>query len=56
MGQLLRACPFPSATGFGYNNALFLDGGEASGLYAPDLGRNDTPGHGGYGPIIAVVE
>ena len=42
--------------GLGCNNALFLDGGEASGLYAPDLRRNDTPGHGGYGPIIAVVE
>ncbi len=40
----------------GCRNALFLDGGAASGLYAPGLGRNDTPGHGGYGPIIAVVE
>src|SRR6516165_7131072 len=39
----------------GCNNALFLDGGEAPGLYAPELGRNDAPGHGGYGPIIAVV-
>jgi uncharacterized protein YigE (DUF2233 family) len=37
-------------------NALFLDGGVASGLYAPGLGRNDAPGHGGYGPIIAVVD
>lgn len=37
-------------------NALFLDGGTAPGLYAPELGRNDAPGHGGYGPIIAVVE
>jgi uncharacterized protein YigE (DUF2233 family) len=42
--------------GLGCNNALFLDGGEAPGLYAPELGRNDAPGHGGYGPIIAVVE
>jgi uncharacterized protein YigE (DUF2233 family) len=42
--------------GLGCNNALFLDGGEASGLYAPELGRNDAPGHGGYGPIIGVVE
>ena len=33
---------------------LFL--GAASGVYAPGLGRNDAPGHGGYGPIIAVVE
>lgn len=42
--------------GLGCDNALFLDGGSASGLYAPELGRNDAPGHGGYGPIIAVVE
>lgn len=38
------------------DNALFLDGGRAPGLYAPSLGRNDAPGHGGYGPIIAVVD
>ncbi len=37
-------------------NALFLDGGTAPGLYAPSLRRNDLPSHGGYGPIIAVVE
>jgi uncharacterized protein YigE (DUF2233 family) len=42
--------------GLGCKNALFLDGGLAPGLYAPALGRNDAPGHGGYGPIIAVVE
>jgi uncharacterized protein YigE (DUF2233 family) len=40
----------------GCREALFLDGGEAPGLYAPELGRNDAPAHGGYGPIIAVVE
>ena len=34
-------------------DALFLDGGSASALYAPELGRNDGPGHGGFGPIIA---
>src|SRR6187549_3746005 len=39
----------------GCSNALFLDGGEAPGLYAPELGRNDAPAHGGYGPIIAGV-
>jgi uncharacterized protein YigE (DUF2233 family) len=38
------------------SDALFLDGGEAPGLYAPELGRNDAPGHGGYGPIIAAVK
>lgn len=37
-------------------NALFLDGGTAPGLYAPELDRNDAPSHGGYGPIIAVIE
>ena len=42
--------------GLGCSNALFLDGGIASGLYAPELGRNDWPGHGGFGPIIAVIE
>jgi uncharacterized protein YigE (DUF2233 family) len=42
--------------GLGCNSALFLDGGVAPGLYAPELGRNDPPAHGGYGPIIAVVE
>jgi uncharacterized protein YigE (DUF2233 family) len=42
--------------GLGCDNALFLDGGLASGLYAPELGRDDAPGHGGYGPIIAAVD
>jgi uncharacterized protein YigE (DUF2233 family) len=42
--------------GLDCDNALFLDGGTAPGLYAPRFGRNDVPGHGGYGPIIAVVE
>lgn len=42
--------------GLGCMNALFLDGGEAPGLYAPELGRDDAPGHGGYGPVIAVVK
>jgi len=40
----------------GCANALFLDGGSAPGIYAPELDRNDAPGHGGYGPIIAVVD
>jgi uncharacterized protein YigE (DUF2233 family) len=39
----------------GCNNALFLDGGSAPGLYAPELARDDPPGHDGYGPIIGVV-
>lgn len=39
----------------GCKDALFLDGGSASALYSPELGRNDGPGHGGFGPIIGVV-
>jgi uncharacterized protein YigE (DUF2233 family) len=39
----------------GSDDALFLDGGTAPGLYAPELGRDDGPGHGGYGPIIGAV-
>ncbi len=39
----------------GCQNALFLDGGSAPGLYAPELDRDDAPGHGGYGPMVAVV-
>jgi uncharacterized protein YigE (DUF2233 family) len=41
--------------GLGCDDALFLDGGSAPGLYSPSLRRNDRPGHGGYGPIIAAV-
>ncbi|MBB3656652.1 uncharacterized protein YigE (DUF2233 family) [Rhizobium sp. BK650] len=37
-------------------NALFLDGGNGTGLYNPALGRNDTSWHGGYGPILGLVE
>ncbi len=40
----------------GCNNALFLDGGRGTGLYAPELGRNDISWHGGFGPIVGVVE
>lgn len=41
--------------GLGCRDALFLDGGSAPGLYAPELGRADRPGHGGFGPIVALV-
>lgn len=37
------------------DNALFLDGGRGTGLYAPELGRNDFSWHGGFGPIIGAV-
>lgn len=37
-------------------NALFLDGGRGAGLYAPSLDRNDWSWHGGYGPMIGLVE
>ena len=40
--------------GLGCDNALFLDGGSAPGLYAPELNRSDSWSR--YGPIIAVVE
>lgn len=39
----------------GCRDALFLDGGRASGLYSRELARIDWSGHGGYGPIIGVV-
>jgi uncharacterized protein YigE (DUF2233 family) len=39
----------------GCDDALFRDGGSAPGIYSPELGRDDAPGHGGYGPIIGVV-
>ncbi len=39
----------------GSDDALYLDGGSAPGLYSPQLQRNDRPGHGGYGPIIGAV-
>ncbi|SHF49475.1 Uncharacterized protein YigE, DUF2233 family [Devosia limi DSM 17137] len=37
-------------------NALFLDGGRGVGIYSPDMGRNDRSWHGGFGPILGVVE
>lgn len=40
----------------GCQNALFLDGGRGTGLYSPELGRNDRSWHGGFGPIIGAVE
>lgn len=36
-------------------DALYLDGGWASALYAPGIQRSDWPGHGGLGPIIGAV-
>jgi uncharacterized protein YigE (DUF2233 family) len=37
------------------DNALFLDGGNGTGLYDPARGRSDTSWHGGYGPIFGLV-
>lgn len=37
-------------------NALFLDGGSGAGIYSPALGRNDRSWHGGYGPMLGLVE
>jgi uncharacterized protein YigE (DUF2233 family) len=42
--------------GLGTPNALFLDGGRGTGIYAPELGRNDRSWHGGFGPIIGAVK
>lgn len=42
--------------GLGCGNALFLDGGRGTGLYSPQLGRNDISWHGGFGPIVAAVQ
>ncbi|MDB5550123.1 MAG: conserved hypothetical exported protein [Rhizobium sp.] len=38
------------------SDALFLDGGRGAGIYVPALGREDWSGHGGYGPILGLVE
>ena len=37
-------------------DALFLDGGRGAGMFVPALGRQDWSGHGGYGPMIGLVE
>jgi uncharacterized protein YigE (DUF2233 family) len=37
-------------------DALFLDGGRGAGIYAPTLHRNDMSWHGGYGPILGLIE
>lgn len=37
-------------------NALFLDGGNGTGLYDPSSGRRDYSWHGGYGPMFGLVE
>jgi uncharacterized protein YigE (DUF2233 family) len=42
--------------GLGTANALFLDGGRGTGIFAPEMGRNDLSWHGGFGPIIGVVK
>lgn len=38
------------------SNALFLDGGRGAGIYVPALEHEDWSGHGGYGPIVGLVE
>jgi len=37
-------------------DALFLDGGRGAGIYVPALGMKDWSGHGGYGPIVGLIE
>jgi uncharacterized protein YigE (DUF2233 family) len=36
--------------------ALFLDGGRGTGIYTPTLRRSDISWHGGYGPILGLIE
>jgi uncharacterized protein YigE (DUF2233 family) len=42
--------------GLGCADALFLDGGRGAGIYVPAMAREDLSGHGGYGPIVGLVE
>lgn len=37
-------------------DALFLDGGQGAGFFNPALKRADWSWHGGYGPMIGLVE
>jgi len=37
-------------------DALFLDGGRGAGIYVRAMDREDWSGHGGYGPIVGLVE
>lgn len=38
------------------SNAIFLDGGGGAGIYNSAMGRNDISWHGGYGPIVGLIE
>lgn len=40
----------------GCPNALFLDGGRGTGIYDPELRRNDFSWHGGYGPMFGFAD
>jgi uncharacterized protein YigE (DUF2233 family) len=40
----------------GCPNALFLDGGHGTGIYQMALGMNDFSWHGGFGPIVGLVQ
>lgn len=37
-------------------DALFLDGGNGVGIYEPSLRRSDMSWHGGFGPVIGLIE
>ncbi|MGF9562234.1 phosphodiester glycosidase family protein [Neorhizobium sp. JUb45] len=37
-------------------DALFLDGGQGAGFFNPALKRADWSWHGGYGPMIGLIE
>jgi uncharacterized protein YigE (DUF2233 family) len=42
--------------GLGCNNALFSMEAKPLGFTRRNWPRDDAPGHGGYGPIITVVD
>ena len=37
-------------------DALFLDGGRGAGVYVPEERRNDRSWHGGFGPMLGLVQ
>lgn len=37
-------------------NALFFDGGNGSGIFSPQMNLNDISWHGGFGPMIGLIE
>lgn len=42
--------------GLGCADALFLDGGGGAGLYLPEMSISTFSWHGGYGPMVGLIE